>query len=291
MSSRRALELPLDTDLSVFSRLLRDNGIVHRVFEERDCLVLEVADPAYSAPVRRAWERFSNGEINAELVSAQGGQGADSLVGGLRTFFAGNPVTLFGLLLSILGALIVQFDRHVELVPWLTFTDFTITRGAVLLEPASSSWARGEYWRLLTPMFLHFGALHIIFNGLWYVEFGHHIERRHGTLTMLALVVLIGAGANIAQYMTDPNALFGGMSGVIYGLLGYMWSWNRFANWNRLPLRPGIMVFMLLWLVVCISGLVEAVGFGAVANAAHLGGLVMGLLLGTGAALLGVHRT
>jgi len=287
LNPTRALELPLDTDLSDFSALLRASGIAHHVFEERNVLVLEVVDSNYRDSVRQAWERYSSGEIRVDVKRSQS---ATSVVHGIRYYFAGNPVTLAGLLLSILGALIVQFDHRAVLVPWLTFTDFIIERGSLLVEPAALSWARGEYWRVLTPMFLHFGAMHIIFNSLWYLEFGHQIERRHGTSTMLALVVLIGAGSNIAQYITSPTALFGGMSGVIYGLLGYIWSWNKLASWKRLPLRQGIMVFMILWMVLCLSGFVEALGFGAVANAAHVGGFVMGLVLGAGAALLGVHR-
>jgi len=79
--------------------------------------------------------------------------------------------------------------------------------------------------------------------------------------------------------MGGPS-LFGGMSGVVYGLLGFSWVAPLLQPGWRIQPSPTIMLFMVGWLVVCMAGLVEAVGFGAVANAAHLGGLLCGALLG-----------
>jgi GlpG protein len=80
--------------------------------------------------------------------------------------------------------------------------------------------------------------------------------------------------------------LFGGLSGVIYGLLGYAWLWSRLTGDPTLALPRGLVGFMIGWLLVCMSGLVEALGFGAIANAAHASGLALGMLLGLGAGLL-----
>ena len=288
MSTLRALDLPLDADLSTFSRLLWQHGIGHRVFEERGRQILEVAEAAYLEPVRSAWERFERGD--AALIQALSSEPPSARNSALKVALRGAPVTAMALVLMVLGALLVHFDRHLVWVPELSFNRFRIDGTQMWLEPAGQSWSRGEYWRLLTPIFLHFGAMHTVFNGLWLLEFGRHIERRHGSLTLLALVVIIGAGGNIAQYVFEHASLFGGMSGVIYGLLGYIACWNRFASWQRIPLHNGVLVFMLLWLVACLTGVVEALGFGAIANAAHVGGLVMGALLGSASALLGIRR-
>ena len=200
---------------------------------------------------------------------------------------APQPVTLAGILLSVLGAAIVMFDTRLEWLRWLTFTDFRpLPGGRLAFESVAATYARGEYWRLLTPVFLHFGVLHLAFNMLWLWELGRRIERARGHLTLLALLVLTGAGGNIAQYLFDGGVMFGGMSGVIYGLLGYAWVWNRVSGAPGLVLPPGLMAVMLGWLLLCMSGLVEAIGFGAIANAAHGAGLVLGALLGLGAALL-----
>ena len=71
-----------------------------------------------------------------------------------------------------------------------------------------------------------------------------------------------------------------GASGVVYGLLGFCAVAPRIQPaWPIAPQTP-IVIFMLGWLLVCMSGLIEAAGFGAIANAAHLGGLIAGVVLG-----------
>jgi GlpG protein len=102
---------------------------------------------------------------------------------------------------------------------------------------------------------------------------------------ILGLVLLVAAGSNIAQAMTGVS-LFGGMSGVIYGLLGYIVVWNRLRPATPFPLVKGVAAVMVVWLLVCMAGFTELLGLGAVANTAHLSGLVLGLILGLAAALL-----
>lgn len=141
---------------------------------------------------------------------------------------------------------------------------------------------QGEWWRLLTPAFLHFGAMHIIFNLLWWWELGSLVEKAQSSWRLLALTVVIILVSNGAQYLS-AGAAFGGLSGVVYGLLGYLWLYP-FADPNaNFRLRPAIVIFMLAWLALCYTGIFDAV-FGGIANAAHLGGLLagcgLGLLLG-----------
>ena len=71
------------------------------------------------------------------------------------------------------------------------------------------------------------------------------------------------------------------MSGVVYGLLGFSWVAPLLQPAWRIQPSPTLMLFMVGWLVVCMVGLVETLGFGAIANAAHLGGLICGAVLGT----------
>jgi GlpG protein len=67
---------------------------------------------------------------------------------------------------------------------------------------------------------------------------------------------------------------------VVYGLLGFSWVAPLFQPAWRIQPAPALMLFMVGWLVVCMVGLVEVLGFGAIANAAHLGGLICGAVLG-----------
>src|SRR5690606_32653781 len=79
---------------------------------------------------------------------------------------------------------------------------------------------------------------------------------------------------------SGPTALFGGLSGVLYGLLGYCWLYQLLAPNMHFDLPRGVVVMMLAWLVFCLSGIISVLGFGAIANAAHVGGLVVGCICG-----------
>ena len=284
MPAFRAIETRIGAELAEFSRYLWAQRVPHRVFDAPDgTQVLVVAREQDVAPVREAFARWRAGE----LVLADAAPAPDATLGRLGRAWRAQPVTLAAMLLSVLGAAIVAFDTGLAWLHWLTFTDFRpLPGGRLAFESVAATYARGEYWRLLTPVFLHFGVLHLAFNTLWLWELGRRIEAARGRLTLLAVLVLTGAGGNIAQYLFGGGVMFGGMSGVIYGLLGYAWVWNRVSGAPGLALPRGLMPVMLGWLVLCMSGVVEAIGFGAIANAAHGAGLAIGALLGLGAALL-----
>jgi GlpG protein len=96
---------------------------------------------------------------------------------------------------------------------------------------------------------------------------------------MLMLFLVIAVVSNVSQFVYGGAGLFGGMSGVVYGLLGFSWVAPLLQpGWKIQPSTP-IMLFMVGWLVACMVGIVEVLGFGAIANAAHVGGLLCGALL------------
>ena len=134
---------------------------------------------------------------------------------------------------------------------------------------------RGEVWRLISPAILHFGWAHILFN-LWaFWDLGRLIEWRRGTGRFLGLVIALGVVSNLGQYMA-AGPRFGGMSGVIYGLLGYAWMMGKFRPSAGIWLHPQTVVLMLVWFVVCLSGKLGV----PVANTAHGVGLVAGVIWG-----------
>lgn len=140
---------------------------------------------------------------------------------------------------------------------------------------------KGDYWRLLTPVLLHFGIAHIAFNMLWLWQLGGPLERRLGSLKLFLLVTVVATLSNLAQYFYDPFTMFGGMSGVVYALLGYFWMQGRFNTRFGMALRQPIVVMMLIWFVVCWLGLV-----GNIANMAHTAGLLLGTMWGFASATL-----
>lgn len=183
-----------------------------------------------------------------------------------------------GLLWTIIG---IDYGRAEEIIyrirPLVLSEAFPDTGiGAVL---------SGDFWRPLTPLFLHFGIAHIAFNMLWLWQLGGPLERRLGAPELLVLIAATGVLSNLAQYFSDPTGLFGGMSGVVYALLGYFWTQGRFNPRFGMALRQPIVVMMLIWFVVCWLGLV-----GNIANMAHTAGLLLGILWGFVSAFLGHPR-
>ena len=140
--------------------------------------------------------------------------------------------------------------------------------------------ASSDYWRFVTPIFFHFGLVHLIFNCLWLSMLGSRIEQMSSSLHLLLLVLVTGVVSNVVQFVWSGSPYFGGMSGVVYALLGYIWIKDKVVPDPQLQLPPGIIGFMLGWLVVCMTGILDLLLGVGVANGAHLGGLIIGMLLG-----------
>ncbi len=133
----------------------------------------------------------------------------------------------------------------------------------------------GQVWRLLTPIFLHFGFMHILFNMLWMKDLGKIIEREKSANFLLLFILIIGTISNFSQFLiSGPN--FGGMSGVVYGLLGYLWMYKRINKEAEFSLPKSDVVLMIGWFFLCLVG----VFVFAIANMAHAVGLTLGMLLG-----------
>lgn len=134
--------------------------------------------------------------------------------------------------------------------------------------------ASGEAWRLISPIFLHYSPLHILFNMWMLYDLGTVVERKLGTWRYLLLILAIAIPSNFGQYFaTGPG--FGGMSGVVYGLFGYAWVRGRLEPTSGLYLRNDVAVWMIGWFVLCAVGAISNV-----ANWAHGVGLAAGALLG-----------
>ncbi|RLA57659.1 MAG: rhomboid family intramembrane serine protease [Gammaproteobacteria bacterium] len=271
-----ALSVDIAEDILPLSAVLHQRGLLHRIYEENGRQVLKVSDQALVEEVNSLYSAWRSGQIKIELVAKQR-QG--SLQSHLQ--WRNAPATLVLVLLSIVGFGVVYFPAPTQWMAQLTFTPFVISAGQIQFYQSS-----GEYWRLITPVFLHFGWLHIVFNSLWLWELGAKVERVMGSLDMILLFFAIAFVSNLAQYAFGGPSVFGGMSGVVYGLLGFSWVGPLLQpRWQIQPPR-GIMIFMVGWLVLCLFGIVEVLGFGAVANAAHVGGLLVGAILGAAFALL-----
>jgi membrane associated rhomboid family serine protease len=134
----------------------------------------------------------------------------------------------------------------------------------------------GELWRLVTTMFLHAGLMHLFFNASSLLEFGRVVENLYGPPRFVALYFLAGAMGTIASFLATPVPSVGA-SGGIFGLMGVMMVFG-------LKHRTAIPEAMRRRFVREIAGCVALnILLGAllpnIDNAAHIGGLVAGLLL------------
>ncbi|MDN4503007.1 rhomboid family intramembrane serine protease GlpG [Alteromonadaceae bacterium BrNp21-10] len=141
-------------------------------------------------------------------------------------------------------------------------------------QPLAQLQENHQWWRLISPTLLHFSILHIVFNVLWWGMLGSKIEQRFGSLALVILYCISGVFSNYGQYI-DGGVHFGGLSGVVYAVLGFVWwiGWLR-PQWG-LGLPKQIVGFMLVWLVL---GYVDVLWVN-MANTAHSVGLISGCLL------------
>lgn len=192
-----------------------------------------------------------------------------------RRAFAPRPATSLLLVSSLAVAVFTRMGEEDNLLrSWLFF-------GRPPAEDAVSFTGferilAGEVWRLFTPMLLHFGFFHLLFNMYWLYFLGGQIEaiKRTG---FFALLVLVTAGfSGIAQNLAS-GPFFGGMSGVNYGLFGYVWMKEKLQPGEGFVMGPANVVLMIAWLFLCMTGAV-----GPIANTAHVVGLLIGLGAGAG---------
>ncbi|SFB78750.1 rhomboid family intramembrane serine protease GlpG [Pseudoalteromonas denitrificans] len=124
----------------------------------------------------------------------------------------------------------------------------------------------------ITPAIIHFSAIHIIFNLMWWMQLGHQIEKSLGKLTLLVIFLLSAIVSNWAQYLlVGPN--FGGLSGVVYALLGFSWIYAWLKPDAGIVITKAIVGFMLVWMLLGFADVL----FVGMANWAHLFGLLTGM--------------
>jgi GlpG protein len=197
------------------------------------------------------------------------------------------PVTIALLLISIGLTLATHFGRwDSPLLQYLFMASFEI-KGNWITWHYLSEIASGQVWRLVTPIFVHLNVIHLVFNMMMLVSLGAAVELRRGWVHMILLVLVLAIGSNLVQYYLghpsfenwppsfQPSPFFGGMSGVLYGLFGYAWMKSRYESHLGLYMPRETALAMIVWFVLCLTGVL-----GSIANGAHAGGLFLGLLIG-----------
>ncbi len=186
-----------------------------------------------------------------------------------------GPLTIAFIGASVAVALLSRLGSNEEVLQFLTIAPHEVIGNRIVWIKGLREIMGGEVWRLVTPIFLHFGLLHLLFNMLWLKDLGSMIESRQGSWYLTALILAIAILSNVGQYYFETNPRFGGMSGVVYGLLGFVWIRGRFDPSSGYSLPRWIVVMMMGWFLLCLIGVIPHI-----ANAAHGVGLLAGAVWG-----------
>jgi GlpG protein len=291
------LEIPAETrrDAGGWSVWVVHEDHLGRGQAELEAFLKDPDDPRYQAAARPA-QRVRKEQERAEKEHRRN---TIALGGRLNTIRPGRCPVVFALMAGCIAVALlsdvglnrrvllpfyfappVSTTRMIPVADALDLPVVTVETRSAGLEPIK----QGQLWRLFTPMFIHFGWTHLIFNMISLYYFGGLIELRKGSLLLIALVLLAAPISFFAQYAWDveqygPDQIpvAGGMSGVVYALFGYVWMRGEYEPESGLRISTSTVGWMLVWLVACMTGIV-----GSIANAAHVSGLALGMGLGLG---------
>lgn len=281
MPAQRPLQIDADIDLELFCAYLWKLGIRHRVYEEQGRQVVEVADPSQSEAVREQYAAWRTGRLT--LVRSDTRTGRARPLAHALSFVWQCPVLASLVLVTLVcfpATWSLDYGELSSWVRWLTFVDVTLVNGFPHYADLATTLASGQLWRLVTPIFLHFSVAHLLFNTAVIIEFGRRVERGLGGPRLLGMVLAIAVASNLAQYLSTGPGMFGGMSGVAYGLVGFVVVRGRRAPEHPLwKVSRSFVVAVVGFLVLMSTGVTELFGLH-IANAAHWVGLCVGALLG-----------
>lgn len=242
---------------------LRQHGIPVSVTEQGNNLELWLHQSSYEAAAKQLIQDFKN---NPQVMDTKPSRSA-------RSSLLNDLLRNTGWLTRIIAVIAVFVYLLLQMAPESIL-------GALRISNYYDSYPVAQPWRFISPVVLHFSVMHLVFNVFWWWYLGGRIERYLGGSWLIAVFLFSGITANVAQYVVSgPN--FGGLSGVVYGLLGFCWLYS-FGRRTPLWLPPGLIVFMVGWLILGYTGVLWV----NIANEAHLAGLLSGCLAGVVVRLL-----
>ncbi len=226
---------------------LADESQAERVRSELARFMENPGDPRYLAA---SWQ---SGQIDSGLYYRR-----FPLRAALRE--RGGPLTLLMSALCIVVFVMMSIIGDQTVMMWLAW-------------PWDAS-VQFEVWRYFTHAVMHFSLVHIIFNLFWWWYLGGVVEKRLGTGKLVVITLISALLSGFVQHqLTGP--WFGGLSGVVYALIGYVWLRGLRDPESQIALPNGLFIFTVVLMVAEWFGLT---GF-AIANGAHTAGMVIGLAM------------
>ena len=271
-------EFNTDESPALLSKALWQHHISHRIVHAEHTEQLWVLDPNQAPQALAILEQWQAHPDDLAISATQTDPRPVQKRRRTANDWYRSPMTIATLVIAALVALVTGLGEYYETLSWFTISEFAVVGNHIQFLPLDKVLAEGEYWRLLTPAFIHFGAAHLIFNALWIWEVGRKLEQQIGSLMWLVFALFVCIASNVAQYVINGYPLFGGLSGLVYGLVACAWLLPYCIRaWPPIISKP-LMVFFVLWLVAGYTPIFSAIGLGNMANEAHLIGLVAGLV-------------
>ncbi|MCR9295944.1 MAG: rhomboid family intramembrane serine protease [bacterium] len=242
-------------------------------------------DPRYTAAVSAAKKILGQ----KERARREASKNVRRIESNQRSLTSGGklpPLTLTLFVLCILVGLLTNFSspgpgngigrQILEQLSFVGAEDYRESGG----NPAASLM-KGQVWRAITPIFLHLGILHLAMNMFMFFHFGRMVERWIGTPRYAVMVLAMAVLPNLLQGLSPEwmhgSHLFGGISGVLYGLFAYVWVRTSINPSHGISIPFPYVVILVGLIVVGLSG---AVPGWRLADLCHLGGLLVGAAFG-----------
>ena len=223
----------------------------------------QVSDMARQARAHRSQEAKADERLRArtEKIRKQIDAKQNMRIGTVTAGLMGICVVVF---------VLTGMGDKMDVVRYFTFLPLVPVRGGYVFGDVNVIW-QSQPWRLFTPMFLHFGLMHIAFNLWWLKDLGTALERVFSARYLLIFVLTTAALSHMLEYAVSGPTKFGGMSGVVYGLFAFIWIRGRLDPSFPYRMPQQLATFMLIWLGLGFTGWV-----GPIANWVHTGGLISG---------------
>jgi GlpG protein len=226
-----------------------------------------LADESQAGRVHKELARFQENPADPRYLAAswQSGQTNSGLhyrrFPFIETLKANaGPVTLTVLFACILVFILMNVVGDQTMMVWLAW-------------PYDAS-VQFEAWRYFSHALMHFSVMHILFNLLWWWYLGGAVEKRIGSGKLIVITAISALLSGFVQHQFS-GPWFGGLSGVVYALMGYVWLRGERDPESGIFLQRGLILFSLVWLV---AGWFDLFGM-SIANGAHVTGLLVGLAM------------
>lgn len=228
-------------------------------------------DPRFQAAIAAA-EKLREQKISEEIAARRNRVDMTKRwQGGQRQI----PVTAFLIAISLIVAVATQLGLDRNACSRFMIADFVHDEmtGRLVAPSLGQVIALGQYARWLSPIFLHFGPMHLLFNMSATLAYGRVIEQRSGSLRMIGIVIVIALVSNFSQlWKSGPS--FGGMSGVDFGMFGFLWMKSKFAPDYGVYMGRDYVMNTMFFAILCLTG-----ALGPIANTAHFAGMGAGMVL------------